>query len=149
MKRHLRVSFSSFWVFKSVGCWIKSVSVDIHRKFWHIALIKLDIGQFVACKVPLKGTHKSKLFFIHPVCNSVDNLIFLPICCYLLGGSRNQIFYIEVVFKTVCNFTAIVAKGWLLNFMRRNQSKFLCVDVVNVIGPNRGAAINRCPVCCK
>ena len=42
----------------------------------HIGFIKLNISYFRPVFIPLKSSYKSKLFFIHPVCNTINNAIF-------------------------------------------------------------------------
>ena len=72
-------------------CVSSAGKADVHIKYngrYIPAEVKTNGGRIDSL---IDGTNKSKFLFVHPVCNSVDDRVFLPVGSYLSGAFGSDI----------------------------------------------------------
>src|SRR5690606_16393402 len=86
------------------------------------------------------SSNKRKLFFIYPVCHTIDNLILYSIGSYLRNLTTLKILDIDIVLKNVCYLRGIGRERRFLNFPFRNQIQLLRFDIIHIIFTQSGSS---------
>src|SRR5690606_35398138 len=117
MKGNLCILLPCFRIFEGSCCGIKIFPKHIHRKLRNIYFIKTQKSEVVSGCIPVKGSYKTKFFLIYPICNTVDDLVLLPIIGNLCFISGSKIFYVNILVKNISYFISVGRESGLLDLI--------------------------------